>query len=67
VRLGILTLTGWWASAGRGFRRWGYNRMVPESDGGDEPRSAQTIRKKNDETPLLFRAGPGEPPPACLG
>jgi hypothetical protein len=41
--------------------------MVPESDGGDEPRSAQTIRKKNDETPLLFRAGPGEPPPACLG
>jgi hypothetical protein len=40
--------------------------MVPGSDGGDESRSAQTIRKKNDETPLLFRAGPGEPP-ACLG
>jgi hypothetical protein len=41
--------------------------MATESDGGDEPRSAQTIRKKNDETPLLFQAGPGEPPTACRG
>jgi hypothetical protein len=29
------------------------------------PASARTIRKENDETPLLFRAGLGEPP-ACL-
>jgi hypothetical protein len=30
------------------------------------PASAQTIRKKNGETPLLSRAGTGESP-ACLG
>jgi hypothetical protein len=29
------------------------------------PASARTIRKKNGQTPWLFRAGLGEPP-ACL-